>query len=293
VRYLVLRGRPLSGMLAVFAMLSLVVLTVACASGAGSSYPGSRHTLDPGQRYSWVVHDSDGTEVYPVGASHGDKHGTIRWEAGGHYAPSRTTYMVLGFRVVSGSPGRMFDGHTQPADAPWGWTPPGSNSVSPFAIDWFRSSGRGLEYVAEPNNRPTGTGRYHFRILSNREMDARAGQWIWLWVKIVWGRRNRPGKGAARICIAGEQRPRVDVSAINTRWPGEGMVTFWAGTYWNTGAPNRSVVDVAAPRFGRTLDEAFHDSPSAYSRWGDGTSVALAPSPAPSPSLRRCGRCCG
>jgi hypothetical protein len=278
VKYLFPRGGPLSGFLTVIAMLAGVsTVTVAHASGAGSADPGSQQMLAPGEKYSWVVHDSDGTEVYPVGASNGNKHGTIRWESGGRYAGSRKTYMVLGFRVVSGSPGRMFDGHTHPADAPWGWTPPGSNGVAPFAIDWFRGSGRGLEYVAEPNDWPTGTGTYHFKILTDQEMDARAGEWIWLWVEIAWGRRDLPGKGAARIWIAGEERPRVDVSGINTHWPGEGMVTFWAGTYWNTGAPSLSVIDVAAPRFGRTPTEASEDSPSAYSRWGDGTSVALAP----------------
>jgi hypothetical protein len=274
----------LSGFAILITMLAVVsILAGAAAPGAGSPDPGSQQTLDPGEKYSWVVHDSDGTEVYPRGASNGDKHGTIRWEPGGLYAGSQKTYMVLGFRVVSGSPGRMFDGHTHPADAPWEWTPPGSNGVAPFAIDWFRGSGRGLEYVAEPNNRPTGTATYHFRILTDEEMDARAGQWIWLWVEIVWGRRDRPVKGAARVWLGGEDRPRVDVSGINTHWPEEGMVTFWAGNYWNNGAPKLSVTDVAAPRFGRTAKEAYEDSPTAYSRWGDGTSAALAPVGRPVP----------
>jgi hypothetical protein len=284
VRYLLPRGGPLSWLPTLIATLAgVITVTLADASGAGSPDPGSQQTLHPGAKYSWVVYDSHGTEVYPIGASNGDKHGTIRWESGGRYAGSQMTYMVLGFRVVSGSPGRMFDGHTHPADAPWGWTPPGSNGVAPFAIDWFRGSGRGLEYVAEPNDWPTGTGRYHFQILTDREVDARTGQWIWLWVEIVWGRRDLSVKGAARIWIAGEDRPRVDVSGINTHWPGEGMVTFWAGTYWNTGAPKLSVIDVAAPRFGRTPKEAYEDSPSAYSRWGDGTSVALVPVGRPMP----------
>lgn len=278
MKYLFPRPRPLSGLPTLLAMLAgLIIVTAAHASSAGSPDPGSQQTLRAGEKYSWVVHDSDGTEVYPVGASNLDKHGTIRWESGGRYEGSQKTYMVLGFRVVSGSPGRMFDGHTHPADEPSGWIPPGSNGVAPFAIDWFRGSGRGLEYVAEPNDEPTGKGTYHFPILTDSEMDARTGQWIWLWVEITWGRRDLPVKGAVRIWIDSEDRPRVDVSGINTHWAEEGMVTFWAGTYWNYGAPKLSVIDVAPPRFGHTPEEAYEDSPSAYSRWGDGTSVALPP----------------
>jgi hypothetical protein len=268
-------SKPAAGV----AVLAGVIAAVAgLAQGAGSQeIPASQHTLDAGEIHAWVVHDSGGTEVYPPGNNGApDKHGLIRWEPGGKYAGAQKTYMVLGFRVTSGSPGRMFDGHTTPADDPWGWTPPGSHAVAPFAIDYFKGSGRGLEYVAEPNDYPTGSGTYHFRILTEQEMDARVGQWVWLWVEVTWGRRNLPVQGAARIWVTGEDTPRVNVSNINTHWPEEGMVSFWTGSYWTDGAPARSVADVAAPRFGRTPKEAYEDAPSVYSRWGDGTSVALA-----------------
>jgi hypothetical protein len=192
-------------------------------------------------------------------------------------------------------PGGIFDGHQTPADDPWGWTPPQypggpPSCCAPFAIDYFKGSGRGLEYVAEPNDSPSGTGTYHFRILSEQEMDARVGEWVWLWVEITWGRRELAVKGAARIWVAGEDNPRVNVSNINTHWWEEGMVTFWAGSYWISGAPARIVADVVAPRVGRTPKEAYEDAPSVYDRWGNGTSVLLAnpgvSDPAVPPALR-------
>jgi Fibronectin type III domain len=277
-------GMRLSRPTAALAVLAGVIVAIAgLAQGAGSQeIPASQHTLDLGETHSWVVHDSAGTEVYPP-ANNGapDKHGLIRWEPGGKYAGAQKTYMVLGFRVASGSPGRMFDGHTTPADDPYGWSPPAwpggpPACCAPFAIDYFKGSGRGLEYVAEPNQYRSGSRAYHFRILTEQEMGARVGQWVWLWVEVTWGRRNLPVQGAARIWVAGEDTPRVNVSNINTHWPEEGMVSFWTGSYWTDGAPARSVADVAAPRFGRTPQEAYEDAPSVYSRWGDGTSVALA-----------------
>jgi Bacterial Ig domain len=252
--------------------------------------PFTRHTLDPGERDSWVVHDSGGTEIYPPGGTNGDKHGTIRWEPGGKYATTRRTYHVLGFRVTSGSPGRMFDWHTHPGDGPYGWTPPAypggaPTGVAPAAIDWFRGSGRGLEFVAEPNDWPSGTGPYHFRIFSDQEMDARLGQMVWLWVEITWGRIDgaapATGPGRVRVWVAGEGTPHVDTGSINTHYPGQGMVTFWTGTYWTNGAPSRSVVDIAAPRVGLTPQGAYQDNPLVYpdqsGSWGNGVHGSLSP----------------
>lgn len=252
--------------------------------------PFTRHTLEAGERDSWVVHDSGGTEIYPPGGTNVDKHGTIRWEPGGKYASTRRTHHILGFRVTSGSPGRMFDWHTHPGDEPYGWTPPAypggpRTGVAPAAIDWFRGSGRGLEYVAEPNDWPSGTGKYHFRILTDQEMDARVGQMVWLWVEITWGRIDgaspATGPGRVRVWLAGEDTLRVDTGSINTHYPGQGMVTFWTGTYWNNGAPGQSVVDIAGPRVGLSGRAAYEDNPVAYptqsSPWGNGLHESLWP----------------
>jgi hypothetical protein len=236
-----------------------------------------RITNAPGQFVtSNAVWDTDHTEVFPVGATNVDKHGTIRWETGGHYAANQKTYMLLGARQIQGSPGRMFAGHNQPADDPYGWTPLESqngqpNGVSPFAVDWYKGSGRGFEVVIEPNHLPDGSRTYHYRLFTDAEMEARRGQWIWLWVEIVWGRidgtTQRPG--SLKVWVAGEDAPRVNVSAINTHWYGQGMVTYWQTTYWFNGGNEPTTVDMAGPRFGRTPQEAYQDNPSLYSTWTD------------------------
>jgi hypothetical protein len=229
------------------------------------------------------VWDTDHTEVYPFGATNGDKHGTIRWEPGGRYAATRKTYMLLGHRVISGTPGRMTDGHNLPADEPYGWTPltapppqGQANGVSPFAIDWFAGPGhRGYEAVVEPEiawSGSGGSGNYHYRLFTEAEAEARRGQWIWLWVEIVWGRKDgsttRPG--SLRIWVAGEDAPRVNVPNINTHWYGQGMLTFWECSYWYGGTEHgmtqNSVVEVAGPRFGRTPQEAYNDNPRLHTQ---------------------------
>jgi Bacterial Ig domain/Fibronectin type III domain len=238
--------------------------------------PVWEHTLvpAPGLNHSFGVWDTQHTEVYPVGAQNVDKHGVIRWEPGGLYAAEQKTYMLLGYRNIEGSPGRMFNWHTQPADAPFGWTPlmyqgGPSTAVAPLAIDHFGNSGRGLEAVVEPENaynRP-----YHFRIMTDAEAAARKEQWIWLWVEIVWGRTggSTPRQGSLKIWVASEQTPRVNVSGINTHWFGQGMVTFWAGQYFCCGTPGTMKQEIAGPRVGRTPREAYEDNPTLWDHWSD------------------------
>ena len=61
MKYLFPRPRPLSGLPTLLAMLAgLIIVTAAHASSAGSPDPGSQQTLRAGEKYSWVVHDSDG-----------------------------------------------------------------------------------------------------------------------------------------------------------------------------------------------------------------------------------------
>jgi hypothetical protein len=263
----------------------------------GSSLPLHRHTLDPGETHIWTVHDSSGTEIYPPGPGgrNVDKHGTIRWEPGGKYANTPRTYFVLGFRVTQGSPGRMFDWHNQPADAPHGWDPPHHRGgpptlVAPFAIDWFKGNGWGLRAATEANDWP-GPGPRYSTILSDEEMAARMGQMIWLWVEITWGRIDGAsptnGPGGVRVWLAGEDTPRVNLQNINTTWVDQGMVTFWTGSYWCSGcssrggAPERGVVEIAGPRVGLTPKAAYEDKPVVYpdqsGHWGNGLHQSLSP----------------
>jgi hypothetical protein len=254
------------------------LLTFAGAAYTSPAVRVHRHTLPPGQVASWRAFDTTHTEIYPrINNGAPDKHATIRWERGGKYAGRRETFMLLGFRLVRGAPHRMFNGHNHPGDAPHGWTPPRCvggppTGISPFAID-YQGDSRGLHYTAEPQ--ACGGRRYHFRILSRAAMEARRGRWVWLWVDIVWGRRAGPRPGSVKIWVAGEARPRVNVRRINTHYPGQGMVTFWSGTYWPSEAPRTAVVDVAAPHFGRTPREAYWDRVRRAFRWGDGSSVRV------------------
>jgi hypothetical protein len=257
--------------------LSLPVATV----------PGTPHHM-------CSVWDTDHTEIFPTEppAQNVDKHGTLRWEPGGHYATGEKVYMLLGRRVISGTPGRQSVGHNHPGDAPYGWTPLSApqgepSGVSNPAIDWFGPSGRGYEMVVEPENAWSGSGGsgdYHWQIFSNAEAEARRGQWIWLWVEWTWGRKDGSNDppGTVKVWVAGEDTPRINKTNVNTHWFGQGMVTFWECTYWFGGTAHGmsqpSVVEVAGPRFGRTPQEAYNDNPRFHQAWqgesGIGSSTA-------------------
>jgi hypothetical protein len=174
----------------------------------------------------------------------------------------------------------MYDWHTDPQDV-GGWYPPCSNGLAPFAIDYFGS--RGLEAVVEPEDAgcSRGRGKYHFRILKQSEMEARRGQWVWLWAEITWGRRDIGTKGALKIWVAGQRRPRVDVSGINTHWPQQQMVTYWEGAYHSCMCSGTNVVEIAATRFGRTPKEAYTDTPVFHRIFPDrapnSSSVSVTP----------------
>jgi hypothetical protein len=185
----------------------------------------------------------------------------------------------------------MYNWHTQPNDV-GGWTPPcSSGGVSPLAIDYYGDS-RGLVLVAEPEGGgcSAGRGNYRFPIFSQAEIEARRGQWVWLWAEITWGRRDLATKGALKVWVAGEARPRVNVSGINTHWPQQQMVTFWEGTYHCSTCSGHSEtheLQVASTRFGRSPQEAYEDSPVLYRAesatmdglGGSGSSAQIAPRP--------------
>jgi hypothetical protein len=235
-------------------LIGITALVASFAEG-GSTLPTSEQTMQEGDVANFVVHDSSTTQVVAGGGAP-DKHRVIRWASDGLYS-GRRTYALMGFRLVSGAPGRMYDWHTQPDDV-GGWDPPCSGAVAPLAIDYWGDS-RGIEVTVEPENSGCsgGSGNYHFRLFSQSEAEARRGEWIWLWAEITWGRRDIGTRGALKFWVAGEDAPRVDVSGINTHWSGEQMVTFWEGAYVSYGAEKPITVEIAATRFGRSPQEVY------------------------------------
>jgi len=249
------------------ALVALVVHQGSAGStSAGSVLPATHVTLASGDVAVYVSNDSPTTQI--VGDANPANHRVLRWAPDGLYS-GRKTYAVLGFRLLTGAPGRMYDWHTQPGDE-GGWYPACSAGVAPLAIDYFGNS-RGLEIVSEPENVGCsgGRGRYHFRIFSRSEVEARRGKWIWLWAEITWGRRDLQTKGALRVWVAGEKKARVNVKNINTYWPEQQMVTFWEGAYVNYGNMEHAEVDIAATRFGRSPREAYQDVPVLHMSFAD------------------------
>lgn len=248
--------------------------------GAASELTTRSVTVPSGSTAYWLVHDSPTTQVHGDGLARSQRR-IVRWGPGGLYASTRRTYALFGFRVVTGSPGRMYDFHTQPGDV-GGWFPACSNGVAPLAID-YRGDSRGLTIAAEPEDSGCsgGRGKYHFGILSQTEMEARRGQWIWLWAEITWGRREFATKGALKVWVAGEDAPRVNVSGINTHYRDQNQITFWEGIYHGKGSRGTSAVEIAATRFGRTPEEAYADVPALYRAEPAGTpggsSAVVAP----------------
>jgi hypothetical protein len=172
--------------------------------------------------------------------------------------------MVLGFRMISGYPGRMLNGHTTTKDG-HGWDGYCSFGISPWAIDYWGNA-NGLTYSAqaeEDSTCPDGNHKEVKIIMSQAEMEAKRGQWIWLWVETVWGHNGIVPDGSTRIWVAGEDTPRINKVNINTIPPGMGMLMFWVGQYHHCCVANEtpSTTETAAPRFGRTPREAYEDSP--------------------------------
>jgi hypothetical protein len=261
------------------------------SSGGGGGTPPPAHTipvrqltLPAGGSGIWAVYTSWDTDHTEILGAETDKHGIISWAGSGHYATNQTTYMILGHRVISGGPGRMQEGHTTPVDSPWGWTPlekvgGAQTGVAPFSLDWHYGDGRGFHCIAEPEDAygqtPNGSGNYHFPILSDAEHLALGSAWVWVWVKVVWGRPDgsTPQTGSIKIWIAGNDTPVVDRANIYTHWYQEHMVSFWQGSYWIGGnTSGTAVTQYAGPRYGRTPREAYEDNPVFFADWTDGGS---------------------
>lgn len=124
----------------------------------------------------------------------------------------------------------------------------------------------------------------------NKHMpDVVPGQWYDIITHIVYGRTdgttNRPG--SAQVWINGNSTPVVDISNVNTiqkegskvqQW-----VTYWDGGPYHKGEPCRGIGaqthrhQVAATRFGHTLQEAINDT--NISLYGEAHSVHIPGQP--------------
>lgn len=258
--------------------------------------PAYRYSMSPGMRSGNVVYDSPGTQIF--GGDAPDKHGLICWDSTGQgivgrYAASKKTIILWGFRRQSGINGRLLDLHTTPADSPYGWYPleyagGSGTAVAPFSIDYWGHSysdsggtAEGLMAVVEPNHWEPWVwatrDQYHFTILTQAEINALVNVWTFLWIEITWGRTDGStpsGPGGLRIGVVGESTPRVDVSPMNTHWHSEHLVATWVVSYDSTLFDSSAVVDLAAPRVGRTPAEALNDTPVFYTSWDDNSGIS-------------------
>jgi hypothetical protein len=252
---------------------------------APTALPASRVILDPGEIAAWMVCDSPATQIAPVGSdSNWDKHNIVAWAPSQYlqpatplYAPPQKMYALHGFRVLQGIPGRMVDYHTAPSDQPHGWTPkmyPGGpgTGVAPLAIDYWNDA-NGLQVITQPEDYSPydpGSGKYHYSLLSHSEMQARLGQWIWVWLEVVWGASWLSQQGSLRACLAGDTTWRVNAPNINTHWFEQHFTTLWEGAYVSYGAASRVEVEVAGRRIGKTPQAALADTPQVFTRFQAG-----------------------
>jgi chitodextrinase len=260
---------------------STIVTTNASTAACGSSSPPpppppphlidvQRHIRTAGSIASWGKYDSSGGQTY--GTPGNEFHGNVSWDATQRdifgqpalYSVTRKTYMLFGFRLISGYPGRMLNGHTVPHDRPGGWSNWCTKGISPWAIDyWGDTSGLTYSPQAEKDSTcPDGGHQSVITIIPTMEMEARRGQWIWVWVETVWGHHGITPNGSTRIWVSGENTPRVALSDINTHPPGMGMLSFWTGHYHcQTCAPQADTLEMAAPRYGLTPKATYEDTP--------------------------------
>lgn len=244
-----------------------------------TAIPTYRVTQPSGATAYWLYANSDTSQVIGTDGN-GDRQRCIVWDIDGGQSEAlysgRNMYALTGMKFVSNTTGRTLNWHCQPNDQPYGYIPIykeggiSSKGVSPIAVDLIpsvptESQWDGLQFKVECNSGTgNGTGRKFWSILTMDELAARAGQWIWVWTYIRWGRTaldGAPVTGALKCWVAGEDdTPRIDASGINTHWYGQHQVTFWQGGYWAGGGPGYTV-DHVLTRFGRTPQECYEDVP--------------------------------
>jgi len=247
--------------------------------------PASKVVIESGEIAAWMICDSPTTQQAPVGDPNGDKHNIVAWAPSSpyltsppRYAPPQKMYALHGIRVIQGIPGRMIDYHTAPSDKPHGWAlpaypgDPNRTGVASLAIDYWANAD-GLQVICQAEDwspYDPGSGDYHYKLLSHAEMQQRLGQWIWIWMEVVWGAQWMPHQGSVRAWLAGEDAPRVEAFNINTHWFEQHFSTLWEGGYNSNGMPSRAEVEVAARRIGKTPQECFNDKPVVFVRAGKG-----------------------
>lgn len=257
-----------------------------------------RHTIAAGVLAHWDAFNSARREVYPVGQTAGDKQSVLRWESGGLYATTKKAYLRKAFRFVTGSPGRLWNFHSAPADAPDGWNQQGIDGsyvslVSAVAIDWKEGASyadpagaqSGMVLVLEPNERGSSRGspygnRTHWPILSDAECIAArtSGALITVTMELTWGFPDSVPPGAAKVWVNSENTPRVDVSGVATQWLNQGLQTVWEGGYAYPGFTSQCVIDHVAYQTGRTAAECLADAPTFNQQWTEAATSSNASS---------------
>jgi len=230
----------------------------------------SQTILDPTEIAAWNIFDSPTTQKAGVP---GDIYSrVIAWTANQYlaspiYAPPQKCYVLHGFKLITGYPGRLLNFHQSPYGGLW-------NGVSPLAVDYF--PGRGVEITAQAEGDGS-DNTYHWTIFTQAEIEARRNQMVWGWMEIIWGKSDTTYDGSIKYWIAGEDTPRINVSNINMYHNLMTHCTLWEGAYISApGAAVKCVIEAAATRVGRTPKECFEDKPILFQRRGAGTPAGTA-----------------
>lgn len=243
----------------------------------------------------WDVYDSPNRETFVPGTTNGDAHSTLRWESSpspaGIYAATKKVYIRKRLRLVQGSPGRIFNFHSHPQDAPGGYDGQvlidgaTTSGVSAIALDYkagytetntnggaagvdgirlnLRSQARGSNAGSPYGNRES------WSIFRQSECTAaqNASAWITWCMEITFGFANSTPKGAVKIWVNGETTPRVDLVGVNTIYRDQGMFTVWEGLYDNNAFSSLAIIDHVPYQCGRTPAECIADTPVLYTSW--------------------------
>lgn len=252
-----------------------------------------RHLIAANTIFHWDVFDSSQTETFPTGSTNGDKHRSIRWETGGLYAATRKVYFRKVVRFVQNSPGRFFNFHNQPADAPDGYVQTGldgtyTSGVSAFAFDWYEGQTYalpgggtidGVVVVFQPQERGPTKGsahgtRKHWQLMSEAEAQTArsAGTFVTFVGEATMNFSNGTPQGAFKCWVKGEANPRVNITSVNPVWLNQGIYTVWEGAYDSSVFDAAVQVDHVASQFGTSIANCLADTPAFYTQWG-GTQI--------------------
>jgi len=187
----------------------------------------------------------------PLTGPNGRDHGRLIHFTG---ESERTWWLLATFRVPQGIPGRIYNMHDVAGDTYWG-------GVSPWAIDfgsgdsWEGQDGVVLTLEGEAE----GGRKHHWSIVPMNNFD-RSARYD-LTIKLVLGRRGASKAGATTIWVNGNNTPVVSLTDVNTVYNNQNWVQFWEGAYVpaSQGQSEPGIVEMAATRVGRTVEEALRD----------------------------------